>query len=338
MTESLVPKPFVFLNMVTATWSTQLLAAAAKLRVADALKDGPLSVAEVAERTETDPAIMYRILRALGSLGLVEQRGNKFALEDLGQFLCSDTPGSMRELAIMVGAPWHNRVWEALAECARSGVANGAQQAFGTDLWTYFDRNSGDFDNFNAAMTGASINMHVTAVDAYDFSGISRLVDVGGGHGRLLGMILQKHPQMRGILFDRPALVEGARAELQALGIAERVEVVGGDFFESVPEGGDAYIMSHILHDWPDEEAARILKNCRRGIVPGGRVIILDAVIEPEGKQDWGKLMDLEIMLMFGGRDRTAEELRELLQASGFVLERIIPTASTISVVEGRAV
>lgn len=334
-----IPTPFKLLNMICATWTTQLLAAGAELKVADALKSGALSAAEVAERTKTDPAIMYRILRAMGSLGVLKElESRRFELTEMGQLLRSDVPGSMRALAMMLGQPWHNRVWEALADCARNGVAFGAKRAFGTDLWQYFDANKQYFDNFNEAMLGAAENMHVTAVDAYDFSGIRRLVDVGGGYGRLLGMILQKYPTMQGILYDRPPLAEGARKELESLGIANRCEFVGGDFLKSVPGGGDTYIMSHILHDWPDPDALAILRNCREALAKGGKIIVLDAVIRSDSGPDWGKLMDLEMMAMFGGRDRTREELEQLFGMAGFRLQRIIGTKSTTSIVEGIAV
>jgi len=339
MQQQETPEPFRLLNMICATWTTQLLASAAELNVADCMKAGPLSANEVAERTKTDPNIMYRILRALGGLGVLKElEERRFELTALGQLLRSDVPGSMRQLAIMLGQPWHNRVWEVLSDCARSGVAFGAQRAFGTNLWQYFDEHPQYFENFNEAMLGASMNMHVTAVEAYDFSGIRRLVDVGGGYGRLIGMVLQKYPTLQGILFDRPPLAEGARKELQSLGVAERCECMSGDFLKSVPSGGDAYMMSHILHDWSDPDALAILRNCRQAITKHGKLIVLDAVIKSDGSADWAKLMDLEMMAMFGGRDRTREELAQLFDAAGFRLDRVIQTRSTTCIIEGIAV
>jgi hypothetical protein len=331
--------PFALLDMILGTWTTQTLSTAAELEIADVLKSGPLSAGEVAERTKTHPDIMYRILRTLASLGVLEQSNDKrFALTEMGQLMRSDAPGSLRAMALMCGSSWHHKAWEVLAECARTGVAFGAPLAFGTSLWDYFDKHKQHFDVFNDAMTGASTNMHAMAVEAYDFAGIERLVDVGGGHGRLLGMILQKYPTMRGVLFDRPSLADGARRELTKLGVADRCEFVGGNFLASVPGGADAYIMSHVLHDWADDRALLILKNCRSAIKEGGKLLVVDAVIKPGNEPDWGKLMDLEMMLLYGGRDRTEEELASMFRQAGFKLNRVIPTRSQTSIVEGIAV
>jgi SAM-dependent methyltransferase len=180
--------------------------------------------------------------------------------------------------------------------------------------------------------------MHVTAVEAYDFGAIGTLVDVGGGHGRLLAKILRRHPKMRGIVFDRPGLSAAARNELARMGLADRCDFVGGDFLESVPPGGDAYIMSHTLHNWPDAEALAILRNCRNALPAGGKVLVLEAVINEGNEPDWGKLMDLEMLMMFGGRDRTSRELSQLFREARFELTRVIPTRSTTSIVEGIAI
>jgi SAM-dependent methyltransferase len=325
--------------MVTAKWTTQLLAAAAELGVADTLKDGPLSSEEVAARTQADAPMMYRLLRALSALGVLEAlEARRFRLTELGQYLRSDIPGSMRALAMMTGRPWHNRGWEQLAHCVRTGAEGGVQAAFGMNLWDYFETNRADLDNFNEAMTGASASMHGTAAEAYDFSRFKVLTDIGGGHGRLLGTILQKTPGLSGVLFDRPGLKEGAEAELQKMGIAQRCRFVGGDFFSSIPSGADAYMMAHILHDWPDDRALRILRNTREAMKPGGTLLVLDAVIKPGTDHDWGALMDLEIFMMFGGRDRTGEEFSQLFHQAGFQLNRIISTSSSVSIVEGTAV
>jgi SAM-dependent methyltransferase len=331
--------PFTFLNMVTAKWTTQLLSAAAELGVADTLKEGPLSAEEIASRTQADVPMMYRLLRALSALGVLEAlEGRRFQLTDLGQYLRSDIPGSMRALAMMTGRPWHNRGWEQLAHCVRTGAPGGVQAAFGTNLWDYFDKNRADFDNFNEAMTGASASMHGTATEAYDFSRFKTLADIGGGHGRLLGTIIQRTPGLSGILFDRPSLKEGAEAELRKMGLSQRCRFVGGDFFTSVPTGADAYMMSHILHDWPDDRALTILRNCREAMKPGGTFLAFDAVIKPGIDHDWGALMDLEIFMMFGGRDRTEEEFSQLYRKAGFKLTRVVPTRSSVSIVEGVAV
>jgi hypothetical protein len=329
--------PLMFLGLTSAKWSSLLVSAAAEFKLADLLKDGPLSTDEIAARTKTLAPMMYRLLRALATYGVVEElEGRRFQLGGVGQFLRSDIPGSMRALAMMGGKPWHNRCWEQLAEGVRTGKS-GAQLAFGMSLWDYLDTNRADFDNFNEAMTSASASMHAMAAEAYDFSRFKTVADIGGGHGRLLGLVLQKTLGLKGILFDRPSLAEGANAELQRLGIADRSQFIGGDFFASVPAGADAYMMAHILHDWDDERALLILQNCRKVMKPGDTLLVLDAVIKG-GPNDFGPLMDLEIFLIFGGKDRTQEEFSQLFQQAGFKLNRIVPTRSSVSIVEGSAV
>lgn len=329
--------PFKFLSLTAGKWTSHILATAAELRLADLLSPAPLSAAELAKKAGANASMMFRLLRALATLGVVEPVGaDEFKLGALGQFLRSDVPGSMRALSAMGGRPWHDRCWEQLTESVRTGTP-GAQLAFGTNLWDHFSRNAEDFANFNDAMTSASATMHFMAAEAYDFSSFKQVVDVGGGHGRLLALVLNKTPGLRGIVFDRQELTEGARAEIQKAGVADRCEFIGGDFFVGVPAGGDAYMMGHILHDWDDERAEQILRSCRKGITPGGTLIVLDAVIKG-GPQDFGTLMDLEISLLFGGKDRTEAEFAALFRKAGFELSQVVPTRSSISIVEGKAV
>lgn len=325
-------------KLFTAKWATHLIGTAAELGVADLLGDGSQSVGELAARSNSDPAMLYRLLRALSSLGVVEEsEGQRFSLTAVGQPLRKNAEGSLRSLAVMLARPWHDQAWEHLTESVRTGRP-AAELAFGKDLWRYLDNQPSELENFNEAMASASSGIHAAAADAYDFSGIEILVDVGGGFGRLLGTILQRYPQMRGMVFDRPHLQDGARAELNRMGVGERCSFYGGDFLTSVVPGGDAYMMSHITHDWPDEAALRILSNCRQVMNPGQKLLVLDAVIKSANEPDWGKLMDVEIGVLFGGKDRTSDEFAELFRSAGFRLERVIPTKSTTSIVEGVAV
>jgi SAM-dependent methyltransferase len=337
MTESTPPWKDL-IRLLTGKWTTNLLYLAVELDLADALRNGPSSAEEVADRTKTKPAITSRILRALSSMGLVEQIDEtRFGLTALGGLLCRDTPRSLNHLVRMVGSPWHNRLWESVVESARSGRA-GAEEAFGTNMWAYFDAHQADGQNFDAAMTEVSNTFSADAVDVADFSGISRLVDVGGGRGQLLARILRRYPDMVGVVFDRPGVEEGARALIQQQGLADRCSFVGGDFLHSVAEGGDGYMICHTLHNWSDPDAVRILRNCRAAIKPRGKLMVLDIVIKPPGEPDWGKLMDVEMLAMFGGRERTPEEFAKMFQESGFVLERVVRTPSSTSIVQGSAV
>lgn len=336
MAEAQQASPGQYLALTAGKWQTHLLAAAGELRVADILKDGPLSAEQVATRAAANPAMTFRLLRALAALGIVQsQEDRTFALTGLGQFLRSDIPPSMRALSMMGGRAWHDRCWEQLAQSVRSGTP-GAELAFGAKLWDYFEGQPEDFANFNEAMTAASAGMHFTAAQAYDFSKFKLIADVGGGFGRLAALVLTQTPGLRAIVFDRPQLADGCNAELAKLGVSDRCQFVAGSFFESVPEGADCHLMAHILHDWDDEQATQILRTSRRALKAGDTLLVLDAVIKG-GPQDFGALMDLEIFLLFGGRDRTEAEFGKLFADAGFRLTRVVPTTSTISIVEGVA-
>jgi ubiquinone/menaquinone biosynthesis C-methylase UbiE len=332
-------RPLALMDMICGKWTTQMLSTAAELRVADALKDGALTAREVAEATRTDPHVLYRLLRALANVGVLDQLdGERFALTELGQPLRSDVPGSLRFMAMLLGQPWHSRIWEALSECVKTGTAFGATHALGMSIRDYFDRDASAADLFNRAMTGRATVTYATTVEACDFSGVSSLVDVGGGYGRLLSVILQRYQSMRGVLFELPYMADGARAELSANGVIDRCEFVGGSFLESIPSGGDAYVLSHVLHNWSDGDARTILRNCRQAMKVGGRLLVVDALVKPDRERDWAKLVDLEMMMLYGGRERTLEELAALLRGSGFEVKRVIPTRSLDSVVESTAV
>ncbi len=325
------------LRLISGTWATQLLYAAVELGLPQALAEGPLAAEQVAARTGCQPAVTHRLLRALAGLGVLEQRGDgRFALDRMGQLLCAGRPQALARFVQMMGSPWHHQAWQGLIQAARGG-GSGAQHAFGTELWGYLQAHPAEGGVFHAAMTEISDTVGATAVDACDFSGVRQLVDVGGGQGRLLCRVLARHPGMRGVVFDRPALAEGAEALLRQQGMLDRCRFVGGDFFRAVPEGGDAYLVSHVLHNWSDAEAVAILRRCREAMQPGGKLRLLEVVVGPPGERDWGKVMDLEMLAMFGGRQRTAEELGRLLGEAGFVLERVIGTVSPTSAVEASA-
>ena len=210
------------------------------------------------------------------------------------------------------------------------------EKTVGVPVFEYFPKHPEESEIFNNAMTMFSAMVIPAVLEVYDFSGIGTLVDVAGGHGRVLTSILQKYPSMRGVLFDLEHVLAGARAAIDSLGLSDRCRTVSGDFFKAVPAGGDAYIMKHIIHDWDDERAATILKNIRSAMNPGGRVILLESVVAPGNQPDFAKLIDLEMLLMPGGRERTEQEFRDLFARAGFELTRIIPTQSPLSVIEGR--
>jgi hypothetical protein len=338
------------MRAIAGGMAVQVVVAAAKLGLADAMKDGPVPVAEIAARTRTHAPTLYRLLRALASLQIVIQHAEpaygsstaaetavSFSLAPAGEMLRSDVPGSWRALVTMWGMPWRNRAYEHLDDCVRTGTS-GVEHALGMDLWKYLDQHKPEFDNFNEAMTSAASTAHPIAAAAYDFSRFHQVADIGGGHGGLLVTILDRYPDLRGILFDRPQVIDEARALPACARASDRLQLVGGDFFVQVPGGADAYIMSHLLHNWNDEQATSILRNCRASMRTGATLLVLEAVIQPGSEPDFGKFMDIEMLVFFGGRDRTAEEFAALFQAAGFTFNRVIPTRSTISIVEGTAV
>lgn len=330
-----LPPAVALLNLITASWVSQAIYAAAKLGLADFLKDGPRYSDELARATGVHAPSLYRLLRALASVGVfVEVEDRRFALTPLAALLQSGTADSMRALAIMVGEEFHYRPWGELLYSVKTGETAFAH-VFGMEAFPYLDGHPEAARIFNQAMTSASAVDNAAITAAYDFSSFSRVVDVAGGHGSLMAAILKANPELKGILFDQPQVIEGARGQLQAAGVGERCELVAGDFFESAPGGGDAYLLKHILHDWDDERAIRILQNIHRAMKPAARLLVIEQVIQPGNEPHFGKLLDLEMLVLAGGRERTEAEYRELLTAAGFTLQRIIPTNSTKSVIEG---
>jgi O-methyltransferase/methyltransferase family protein len=314
--------------------AVQAIHVAAKLFVADHVAGGPKTVAELAEATKTDRASLGRLLRALSSLGIfAEDTPDRYRQTPLSDTLRSDHPQSIRRWAMMLGAGF---VWEpcgALHATLRSG-RTAFELVHNAPFFTYLAEHADDAAVFNAAMS--SLPAYVAAfVEAYDFSRFERIVDVGGGHGAKLLAILSANPRLRGVLYDMPPVVAGALA-VQRDAIGERCEIVGGDFFEEVPAGADAYLLSGIIHDWDDESAAKILRNCRRAIRPDGRLLLVETVLTPTSDPSRA-LMDVLMMILTGGRERTEEEFRSLLREAGFSLTGVIPTPGA-SILESRPV
>jgi hypothetical protein len=260
----------------------------------------------------------------------------QFGLTPMAEFLRSDVQGSLRAVATMAGEPWTWRPWGDLYRSVQTGEP-AFDRIFGVPTFTYLAENPGAAAVFDEAMTGWSTENSAAVAAAYDFSGIGTLTDVGGGHGYLLATILKANPPLRGILFERPGVVEGAKARIAVEGLRDRCRVVTGDFFASVPDGGDACILKSVIHDWDDQQATTILQNCRRAVGPGGRVLLAEQVIPPGNDPHLGKLLDLEMLIMAGGQERTEAEFRDLLAAAGLRLTRVVPTASPMCVIEGVA-
>ena len=295
-----------------------------------------MSTTELAARTGTDASSLQRVLRALASVGVfTEAAPGSYGLTPLAELLRSGTPDSMRALAIMYAEEQY-RAWGDLLHSVRTGQPAFDHQ-FGMDLFDYFRENPGADQVFNEAMTGWTNQLVSAVLDVYDFAPFHTIVDVGGSYGTLLAAILQRNPSARGILFDQPHVVAVAGEQLSAAGVADRCTTVGGDFFVEVPPGGDAYVLAQILHDWDDERCVTILERCRRAIAEDGKLVVVELVL-PEGEEPFfGKWLDLHMLVMLGGRERTAAAYDSLFRAAGFALTSVTPTAPGQSVIEAVA-
>ncbi len=305
--------------------------------IADALRNGAKTCEELAPSVGANPRALYRLLRALASQGVFEEDDQgRFTLTPRAEFLQTDVPGSLRSLAIALGEAWWWRPWGELLHSVETGKP-AFEHIFGTEFFEYMNQNAEAAAIFNAVMAGGSRQVGVDVAAAFDFSEMRTVVDVGGGHGALLAGILRANPHLRGILFDLPSVVDGAKSILEAEGIAERCELVGGDFFESVPRGGDAYVLKIILHDWDDEHAVAILKNCHRAMEPQRTLLVVERPIPPGNHPFPGKYTDLNMLVLVRGRERTVAEYQLLFEAAGFRLTRSIPTPSEAkySIIEG---
>lgn len=322
-------------QLVSGYWHTQAIYVAAKLKVADLLADGPRTAGVLAIETNTHPKSLYRLLRALASLGIfAEDDEHRFAQTPLSETLRSDSPGSQRPMAIMRGE-WQYQAWGQLLHSVQTGEC-AFDKVFGSPLFEYMVDNPDRGQLFDEAMTSIHGRETEAMLDVYDFSGIKTLADIGGGNGSLLTAVLERHPAINGILFDQGSVIERATDGLASLG--NRIQLVAGDFIESIPGGADAYLLRHIIHDWNDDESIAILKNCRSAMNDSGRILLVEFVIPAGNAPFVGKWFDLAMMVIPGGMERTEEEYRRLLESAGFALTDIVSTATEISVIEGRPV
>jgi len=308
---------------------------ATTLNVSDQLAGGPKDVAELARAAGANEDALYRILRLLASMGIfVEESPRRFALTPAADLLRKDVPGSLRGMAVFLPDPLHFHVYADLMHSVMTGQPT-VDKALGMPVFEYLAKHSDYSQVFNDAMTALSAPVAGAAIEAYDFNTIGTLVDVAGGHGEVLMSILKACPNVRGILGDVGHVIEGAKPRIAAAGLSDRCEAITIDFFKAVPAGGDAYIMKHIIHDWDDERASTILKNIAMAMgAKRGRVILLEMVLRGDAEPDLGKLLDIEMLAMPGGRERTADEFKALFARSGFEMTRVVPTKSPLSVVE----
>ena len=328
------PPEVAFIQMATGYWVSKAIYVAARLGVADLLADGPKAVEQLAAESGAHAPTLRRLLRSLAGVGVFrEDAAGRYELTPMAEFLRADAPGSQRGFVLHVGESPSWMAWDGLLESVRTGES-AFGRVHGLEVFPYYAAHPESNEPFNAAMTELSNVVSAAVVEAYDFSRFRVIVDVGGGRGALLAAILRAAPAARGFVYDQPAVVDGARATAAAAGVAARCGYAGGDFFESVPAGADAHVLKWIIHDWDDERALRILRNCHRSLADGGRLLLVEAVV-PEGNgPSFSKQMDLQMLVMTGGRERTAAEYRALLARAGFEMTDVIQTKSPVSIVE----
>jgi hypothetical protein len=318
--------------------ASQAIYVAVRLGLADLLKDGSRDTGDLAQVTQAHAPALYRLLRFLCGLGLFnEVAPRRFALTPMGAGLRSDVAGSVGAMALNLLSEHHWVPWGQLMHSVQTGEP-AFDHVYGMSTFEYFEQHPEAGAIFDQAMTSNTANAGTAIVDAYQFSGVDRVVDVGGGHGQLLATVLQAHPLMRGVLFDSPSVVAGAGSILEAAGVRDRCEVVGGDFFEAVPANGDAYILRQILHDWYDADAVRILGRCREAMNPSGRLLVIERPITTDYRSSLPVLhLDMEMLVTVGGVQRTDAEFQSLFDDAGFRLSSIVPVhdAAQYAIFEG---
>ncbi|HVV98881.1 MAG TPA: methyltransferase [Planctomycetaceae bacterium] len=326
-------------ELTNAYWQTQVVYVLAKLAIPDLLADGPRDVQSLAAAAHAHAPSLGRLLRSVASLGLVsETEPGVFCSTPKGELLRRDVPGSLRYLVLMNGEDWHWRPWEQLAYSVQTG--NPAfDRTFGMGAFEFFSTHAAAGEVFNGCMTNYS-HMEMNAITAaYDFTRFETIVDIAGGHGSLLTAILRQAPDARGVLFDLPEVIAGARERVLEVGMRDRCELVAGSFFEAVP-AGDLLMMKHIIHDWDDEHSCQILQHCRRSIADSGTLLLFEMVLPATTDEPHpARFLDMEMLVMTrGGRERTENEFGLLLADCGFRLTRVVPTQAPVCVIEAKPV
>jgi predicted O-methyltransferase YrrM len=331
------PVPFQMLDLITGYWLSCGVHVAARLSIADHLAQGPRTSADLAKASKAHPPTLYRLLRMLATHGVFRERDDgAFENTPLSETLRAGVPASMKPFAIMMVDSPSLAAWNDLLRTVQTGE-EAFQRVHGMGGFEYMAAHPDKAKEFGESMTSISGMENPAIAEAYDFRGIEKLVDVGGGHGSLLAGILKRNPALKGVVYDRAEVVANAQKDehVREKGVAERVELVAGNFFDSVPAGADAYIMKYILHDWSDAQCRQILSHCRKAMAQGGKVLVVDNVIPPGNAPHWGKMLDMNMLVLTPGRERTEAEFRELFASAGLRLTRIVPTASPLCVVEG---
>jgi len=339
--QPVLPPQILLYQMATAHYLSRALHLAATLGIADQLKDGPRHSRDLAKATATHAPSLNRVLRLLATAGVVaEQEDGAFALTPIGECLRTDIPGSANAMVKLFAGTRIQDNWKELEYCVQTGEPAMRKKGI-VDHFSDPNRDPDDAANFDAAMADLTRMIAIAVAAAYDFTPFGTLVDVGGGNGALLVGILSANPRLRGVVFDLPSAVERAKRRISESNLGERCQAVGGDFFAEVPTGGDAYILKHVIHDWSDERALTILKNCHRAMGPNGRLLIVEGIyprrVDQSLQSRGAAANDVNMLVNTGGRQRSEAEFRSLYAAAGFTVTRIVPTQTRVCVIEGRA-
>ncbi|HWP93263.1 MAG TPA: methyltransferase [Thermodesulfobacteriota bacterium] len=322
------------MEMIHGNWLAQCIYVAAKLGIADHLKEGPKSSDELSHIIGAEPRALYRLLRALSGLGVFhEEPGKRFSLTAMGELLGRESPNSLNAYIIMINEKECYQSWGNLLYSVKTG-GSSFEHVFGQEFLQYVEKKAEFAGVFNQAMVEKYRGVIPSILKTYDFSGFNTVVDVGGGYGQLLIEILKSNPNTRGILFDLPKVIEGAGENIANSGVGERITLIAGDCFDKIPEGGDGYVLKSFINNWEDEDAVKVLSNCRRSMNPDGKLIIIEPVLLPANEPDYGKLMDLQLLVLQKSRERTREDFEGLLKLSGFSMRSIFRSQSEFSIIE----
>jgi SAM-dependent methyltransferase len=324
----------VLIPLFTGMWAMQAVAAASRLGIADQLAAGPKTPEEVAAASSTHPRATKRLMRALASVGvLAAAGGGRYGLTEAGERLRADNPATFRDAFIAETDNLHWQSWAKLHDAVRTGAPQ-PQPVFGVPAFEYYGKHPDEGAQFGKAMENLSRFAAYAVLEAYEFSDAKTILDIGGGNGSMVLSILQRNPQVRGLVYDLPYMEKPANEGIRAAGAGERVRFQPGSFFESIPSGADVHLMKFILHDWDDAESIQILKHSREAITPGGRLVVIENVVPADPEPHMVHLLDLNMLVMTGGLERTEREYEELFERAGYRLTRAVPTASPFHVIE----
>ncbi len=320
-------------DLISGFWISRAIGTAAELGIADLINNGITTSKEIAKATNSHPQAIYRLLRALASVGLFhEGEQQSFSLTPQAELLRSDIENSMRHSAIFWGKYIYKQ-WNDLTYSIQTGKSSFEEENK-MPYFSYLEKNPDEAVIFNKAISEKAANNIPAILDAYDFSSVRTLIDVGGGYGKVLVALLRRYPQMQGILFDNSQVIHEVQTRKESLSSEKRCQLVAGDFFVNVPADGDVYFLKHIIHDWDDEKAIKILKNCRKAIKPSGKLLLAENIIFSGNDRSYAKWLDLHMLVLLNSYERTEEDYAKLFKKSGFKLVRIIRTETQICIIE----